>query len=280
MDVAPEHLVLGRLVTVWATHIGNWAVSSQGGISYVTMSTTIHPGNTSKQFVQFHAEDDQSETRMLHRTPLEYPLKDGRFALPGLVTLREFLSYPEAEVGGMRILVVVRSISAKKSIFVPRRSMEVGMVQVGIFDDTTSSVLKLWEDSINSSKPWRPNQTLLLITNPKSCRVQSGRGHAIEVGIGYSSLVDVDPIFPDAYWLREWTANRTRRDTVCIEFPRGVWDIETAANGPARTLFTISEVDGFARVSNGEFTGKLNLVILGLGLLENRRKGTLCCAEW
>ena len=73
--------------------------------------------------------------------------------------------------------------------------------------------------------------------------------------------VDVDPYMTDAFWLRRYAGNLTKREHVNPPFPEGgkfpidkgwemelllteaVFDVETALNSEIRLLFTLAEVD-------------------------------------
>lgn len=75
--------------------------------------------------------------------------------------------------------------------------------------------------------------------------------------------------------------NRVKKECICIPFPKDVWDAEVAVHGPIRPLFTLAEVDEFARADPAmDFTGKLCLTVLGLDLLGLYRRKMLCCIEW
>ncbi|TDZ27302.1 hypothetical protein C8035_v010550 [Colletotrichum spinosum] len=139
--------------------------------------------------------------------------------------------------------------------------------------------MTLWEDKISSAQLWRPNETILLVTNPKLVAHSNKlRPMPPRIGLDYSSLVDVDPEFSDATWLRDWVANRVKQEAVYIPFPEGIWDAKEAVNGPVRALFTLAEVDEFARSDPPtDFTGKLSLIILGMDLLNLYREKKICC---
>jgi len=187
------------------------------------------------------------------------------------MSLKAYLNSGHEDVPGAKILVCVSSVG-------PRKIVKSGnaMAEVRVFDETESNcVLKVWEDKVPSAKGWIPNQTILLITNPR-CRLPDKKNATSELSIGITSMIEVDPICSDATWLRNMASNRTKR-SVCVPFPDGLWDVETAINGDQRIIFTLADVDDFARDDdNSLFTGKLNLVIMSVHIAENWRRGMMC----
>lgn len=177
-----------------------------------------------------------------------------------------------------KILVCVRSVGPRRTIQAKKREGTFDMVEVGVFDDTAVSVLKVWEDKVASAKTWIPNQTVLLISKP----TYKEYGKISEIGIRHNSMVDVDPKFPDADWLRKRAKTLMKKECISIPFPSDTWDIGLAIHGPGRTLFTIAEIEDQVRhpEPKSDFTGKLSVIVLELKLLEQWRKNAICCTEW
>ncbi|KAK0719704.1 hypothetical protein B0H67DRAFT_643026 [Lasiosphaeris hirsuta] len=200
------------------------------------------------------------------------------------MSLRAYMNSGHEGVPDVKILVCVSSIGARKTVksrpkSVKEQSTDLSLIEVDVFDETANCALKLWEDKVSSARTWIPNRTVLLISNPYY-RQPDKRGTSSGLGIGITSMVDVDPDFPDAHWLRREAVNRTKKESVYIPFPDGLWDAEIAIHGPDRTLFTLADVDDFARDDPAHiFTGKLNLIILGVRIIENWRRNMLCCFE-
>ena len=257
----------------------------QGSIPYVSMCTVIHPGAEPKEYAQFHDESVDSATTGLHRIPLEYDAENLDEHLPGLMNIASFLAAEDGSVGGRRLLACVGGIGPTQRFRPANRDVDVEFVDIDLHDETGSCVLRLWEDKINSTKHagfhWKPNETILLITNPTRFEKKVGKQRTVYSGIGNSTLVEINPVFSDADWLRRWVSSGVKRERVGIPVPVGIWDLKSVVGGPARTLFTIAEVDEFTRLDATEiFTGKLNLVVLGVNLLETRRRSLMCCGEW
>ncbi|KAI1806829.1 hypothetical protein F4811DRAFT_104753 [Daldinia bambusicola] len=268
-------LLFGQRVTVWATFIANTTQGSSGSIPFCASSTKIYPGRNIATHIAFHKDSLNSDGHRILRCPLDCNLSDYTY-LPSLVALKAYLStgYDMAEG---KILVCVRSVGPRRTIHSKKRQCDFDMVDVTIFDDTATCVLKLWQDKVHSAKTWTPNQTILLISKP-TCRdgePQSG------LGIGYTSIVEVDPEFPDADWLRNKVKSMKIRQSVHVPFPNDIWDIDLAIHGPNRTLFTIADIEDQVRnpESESDFTGKLNVIIVEMGLMEQWRKRTFCCFE-
>jgi hypothetical protein len=170
------------------------------------------------------------------RAPLEYHRGQ---PLPGLMALDSYTSSGHDGVVGAKILVCVKSIGARKKI-TTKSGAERELAEVLLFDHTGEVRWTLWSELIESSKAWQPGKTILLFSNP-GYRVQySGKG---SVAVQQSTMIDVDPDFPDADWLRKYAEGLTKRESLCLEFPEGVWDVDAAEYGVYRTLYSLAEVD-------------------------------------
>ncbi|XDG04115.1 hypothetical protein ABKA04_003730 [Annulohypoxylon sp. FPYF3050] len=268
-------LLLGQRVSIWATYIADSTGASSGNIPFCFSTTTLYPGRNGATHIIVHNDDPGSEGYRIMRCPLECNLKEYEY-LPALMTLKSFLS-TGYDLGEGKILVCVRSVGPRRTVQSKKTQRTHDMVEVGVFDDTATCVLKLWGGKIPSAKTWIPNQTILLISKP----TYKDTGTSPELGIGFSSMVDVNPEFPDVDWLRNKVNSMTKKQSIFIPFPSDTWDIERAINGPDRTLFTIADVE--ERVRHPEvivdFTGKLNVIILEMKMMEHWRKNTLCYLE-
>lgn len=155
------------------------------------------------------------------------------------MTLKAFM-IGGSEVSETRILVCVKSIGAKKSFTSKTNGAKWELVEVVVFDDTAEIPFKLWKDFIPTAKEWKPSETILLIANPGFKVEQWGKS---SLGMTHATMVDIDPIFRDADWLRKHVTTLKKKENVKQEFPDNVWDIDTATNGLIRILFTIADVD-------------------------------------
>jgi len=142
-----------------------------------------------------------------------------------------------------KILVCVKSIGAKKRIS-KKTGGESDLVEVNLFDNTGDIRWTLWGETIESAKSWQPGKTILLISNPGyRGGTYSGKG---SIGLQHGTMVDVDPDFPDAEWLRKFALRLTKKESLCVEFPEDVFDenvIEGAEHGIYRILFRLAEID-------------------------------------
>jgi hypothetical protein len=130
-----------------------------------------------------------------------------------------------------------------------------------------------------------PNHTVLLISQPW-CRINErtnnqAESHA-EIGIGYSSIVNVDPDFPETAWLRTKIQDMAKKESVIVPFPTDTWDIQLAIHGPGRTLYTLAEVEDQVRndCPASNFTGKLSVVVFEMNLMDHWRKNTTFGIDW
>ncbi len=271
--------LLGQRITVWATAISAGNQAEIGHIPFCSIATTIYLGRNGATHIEFHVDEAGSaEDNSLH-CPLELNCKR-QDHLPGLMTLKSFLS-GGYELGTGKILVCVRSVGPRRSVASKKREASLSLIEVGIYDDTAHCVLKLWQEKIPSAKSWVPNQTVLLVSQP-SCSLNDGANRHAEIGIGYSSMVDINPDYPEARWLRKKIQEMAKRESVIIPYPGDNWDLQLAIHGPNRTLYTLAELEDQVRnqdpVTN--FTGKLSVLVLEMNLMDHWRKATTYCTEW
>lgn len=83
-----------------------------------------------------------------------------------------------------------------------------------------------------------------------------------KVGITRSTMIDVDPDFADAEWLRKYAAGLTKKESLCLEFPTDVWDLESVKNSPVRILFRLKDVDEWYVMDWGLFLRKFYKIVL------------------
>lgn len=241
----------------------------------------------------------------MFKTPLGY--REG-IPLSGLMTLQNFID-GGCDVTDAKILVVVKSIGAKKKgqafhdnnqddrtdhMTVTRKDESVTEnVNLEVQDDTAHATLGLWGTLASSpfrggattrlTKPdtsiarqsWTPGETVLLLANP-GCKP----GRSMYLRFTSSTTVDVDPAIPDADWLRRWSLRQKSREAINLPFPKDVFDENLVTNGRMRCLFTIAELDEFARCSpHDTFQGFLSLVIVETKLLDLWRRRMLLSGE-
>ncbi|TGJ79602.1 hypothetical protein E0Z10_g9171 [Xylaria hypoxylon] len=270
--------LLGQRVTFWATAISAGNQAEIGHIPFCSVATTIYPGRNGATHIQFHADEADSEDDRSIRCPLELSISQNNHIL-GLMTLKSFLA-GGYDVGAGKILVCVRSVGPRRCITSKKKETILDLVEVGIYDDTAHCVLKLWQDKIPSAKSWIPNHTVLLISQPW-CSLNDRTNRPIEVGIGYSSMVEIDPDYLEATWLRNKIQDMAKKESVIIPFPADSWDLQIAMHGSNRTLYTLVELEDQVRNQDParNFTGKLSVVVLEINLMEHWRKASTFCAE-
>ncbi|KAI1495171.1 hypothetical protein F5X96DRAFT_613698 [Biscogniauxia mediterranea] len=281
-SISASQLVLGRRINIWVTYIAQ----KQNGIEPIPFcfsATTIHPGINKAHYIVFHVDQIGSDNDRSLRHPIEIDISQHN-CLPDLMTLKAFIS-SGYDLGEGRILVCVRSIGPRRTVHSKKQQEPLNLVEVGIFDDTANCMLKLWGDKVASARTWVPNKTILLILKP-TCRIPERSnvhqaGVYPELGIGYNSIVDVDPDFAEADWLRKKVQDMSKKDSVHIPFPPNTWDVVRAMKGPDRILFTIAEVEDQVLHSEtkSDFTGKVNVIILEMNLMDYWRRGKMCCTD-
>lgn len=93
---------------------------------------------------------------------------------------------------------------------------------------------------IASAKEWVVSSTVLLITAPG---VRQGGGKRAGLVVAGNTMVDVDPEFEDASWLRGYARRELQRESVGAVVPEGIWDVEAACGGVKRLLFSLADAD-------------------------------------
>ncbi len=173
----------------------------------------------------------------------------------------------------------------------------VDNMNLQVHDDTAEATLGLWgtsaftpfggpgrseEDAVetqssHSKQPWKPGETVLLLQAP-GWKI----GRTTYLSLTSASLVDVNPRIPDTDWLRKFSLRQKSRDATNPPFPENTFDFEMTRNGPIRCLYTIAELDEFARAAPAEtFQGYLNVLLMEIKLFEFWRRTMLlsgdCC---
>lgn len=266
----PYKLHLGLLITVWTAFIS--AQSSQNEnqfVSSIPLRTSIFPGRDPSVHIILHSTVDSGR----FRTPLAY--RPWTKTLPGLVTLQSWLNGAH-EVADVKVLVCVKSMGPKKSI-TSKTGKSLELREVKVHDDTGETALKLWNENTASIEHWVAGKTILLISEP-GYRFSWGKAY---ITIEQKTVVDVEPEFTDAGWIRRWAAQLNKRDSLKQEVEEGLFDLKAFEEGADRPLFTIGEVDKWARkYPQREFMGCLSLVLLEMELSLWKRRNMLMCSEW
>jgi len=158
--------------------------------------------------------------------------------LQGLITLKNYLAGGH-EIVDVKILVCIKSIGAKRTI-ANKQGGASELQEVAIFDETAETVLTLWNEQLSSPKLWKPSETILLISSP---------GHKVSawgktsLGLTWQTIVEIEPEFTDAEWLKKFSQSLIRKESACQMFPEDVWDLREALRGTETALLTIREFD-------------------------------------
>ncbi|KAK0728490.1 hypothetical protein B0T26DRAFT_638760, partial [Lasiosphaeria miniovina] len=277
---------LGSLVTVWTGFVAESSNALPLRAPFGAMMIPVHLSPASQSCIHFHREEPGSDESWLCRLPLDYDSARGSLEsspMSAFMNLRAYLNCSHDSAPSPRVVVCVSSVGPCKTVWSVKAQRNLKMVELHVVDETDSCVLRLWEDKVLSARAWYPDDTILLISNSLFC-LKGKKNDIPELGIGSTSMIEVDPVFPDADWLRRMAANRTRKESVYIPFPSDIWGADKGIGGlesDSGTLFTLADVDVWARdETNPIFTGKLNMVILGVRITEIAGRGMLCCFEW
>jgi len=263
-------------VTVWASFVGQYNTTSPERVPRVSAMITIHPAQGSSSCIKFHRELSGSNEMTLCRFPLDYNLPCPSSQVHGLMGLEAYLKSGFEGVADPKLLLCVSSIGPRKTF----KSKPIQMIEVVVFDETKSCVLRLWQDKVASARMWVASETVLLITNP-GFRPAKGKNSNPELRVDITSMVDVNPELPEAEWLRRLAAARTKQGRACIPFPEKLWEAGVTANCSDHVVFTLAEIDERARADSGaHFCGMVALLVAGVNIAENYRTVKLCCSDW
>ncbi|SMQ45768.1 unnamed protein product [Zymoseptoria tritici ST99CH_3D7] len=273
---------LGSLVSIWTNHVSN---GENGNLASMTapLFSSLFPERDRNCHFMIHENSDDGR----YRTPLGY--RQG-VPLNGLMTLQNFID-GGYDVADAKILVVVKSIGARKKITRKDESTTDNM-NLQVHDDTAEATLGLWGtssltthgnqskstdvvDPTMSTQKWRAGETVLLIQSPGW-----KFGRSTYLSFTSSTIVDVDPYIPDADWLRRWSIRQKVREAINPPFPENVFEPEIVKTGPIRCLFSIADLDEFARCAPGEiFQGYMSVLIMEMKLLECWKRNMLLSGE-
>ncbi|KAL9129416.1 MAG: hypothetical protein Q9217_002121 [Psora testacea] len=260
------HLRLGLLVSIWTPHVSS-AESGTLNLQQNPLITSVFPERDSSCYFLVHESGDEGR---LCKTPLGR--KEGN-QLAGLLTLRAFVE-GGYDVSKAKLLVCVKSIGGRKS-FSTKKGNRAEKVEIRVFDDTAESMLTLWGCICSSAAAWEPSHTVLLISYPE---FKVDRRPTILMKNG--TYIEVDPLVTDACWLRAYAQRLTKREHVNQPFPENLFDIEAAASSEVRVLYTLADIDEFARAAPAEqYIGYLSLTIVELNLFSLYQKNMMLCEE-
>ncbi|KAI9643763.1 hypothetical protein NHQ30_007112 [Ciborinia camelliae] len=266
-------LKLGQLLSIWTAFISDTSKASGASTAGILVCANLFPGRNTSDHVMIHTHSGASD---ICRIPLGYIKGE---PLSGLMTLEAYLNGGYDGVIGVKLLICVKSIGARKKI-VKKDGAESDLIEVLLFDHTGEVKMKYWNDLIDSVKEWQPGKTIFLLSNPVHKLDYGGKG---VLEWGRNTMLDVEPEFADAHWLRRWAGSLMRKESVAIPFPHEIWgeeEVEGAIYGPRTALFGLRDVDEWVRDEPREsFTGWISVVILEMALVKNWRRNMLMCTE-
>ncbi|KAK3715967.1 hypothetical protein LTR37_006697 [Vermiconidia calcicola] len=280
------NLRLGSLVSIWTNHISNGENGTLSSSS-APLFASLFPERDRSCHLMIH---ENSDNGIVCRSPLGY--REGR-PLSGVMTLQNFIDGGYDVLDG-KVLLVVKSMGAKKKGTRKDNSV-VENINLQVHDDTAEATLGLWgtsalsplgtvsdadlngmnAEAVVAKQPWKAGETVLLLQAP-GWKI----GRSTYLSLTTSSIVDVDPTISDAEWLRKWSQRQKCREAINPPFPEATFDLHAVRSGPVRCLFTIAELDEFARAAPGEtFKGYLSLMVMEVKLLDCWKRHMLFSSE-
>ncbi|EHL00322.1 hypothetical protein M7I_3819 [Glarea lozoyensis 74030] len=241
----PYTLTLGLLLTIWTSFISEPSKNPTHNTPGVSLYANIFPGRVTSDHILIHTSESSPS---ICRAPLNYVKSQ---SLTGLMTLASYLAGGHDGVSGVKILVCVKSIGAEKKL-ARKQGGENILRDITLFDHTAEIRLTIWNELLPSIKSWKPNHTILLLSNPGFRVTPAGKG---SLGLTKATMVEIDPEFADAGWLRDYAGRVRQKESLCLGFPEGVWDVEAAEGGVNRMFFTVGELDVWYLLSYVLFSG-------------------------
>lgn len=156
-----------------------------------------------------------------------------------------------------------------------RNSTTSELITVGIFDNTADAQITLYAPLCDSAAAFHPSQTILLISNP-GWRIEK----TAKLSLNGNSRIDIDPDLSDAHRLRALARRLTKKEHVNPPFPNV--DVSDYATAPVRALFTLADIDEFARSNPREqLTCYISVIITELNIVTPFKRNMLmsneCC---
>jgi hypothetical protein len=149
------------------------------------------------------------------------------------------------------------------------------LISLGIFDDTADASLTLYSSLCDSAAFLTPSNTILLISSP-GWRIEK----TAKLSLNENSRLDIDPDIADARHLRALAQRLTKREHVNPPFPVSDDEVEEFASARVRALYTLADVDEFARSNPRErIVGYLSVVVTGLNIVTPCKRNMLMCNE-
>ncbi|KAF2209754.1 hypothetical protein CERZMDRAFT_46572 [Cercospora zeae-maydis SCOH1-5] len=260
---------LGSLVSVWVNHISN-GENAMLSSSTAPLFTSIFPGRDRNCHIMLHENSDDGK---MYRTPLEYK---ENVSINGLMTLENFTK-GGYDVVDAKLLVVVKSIGAKRKV-TRRDSSVTENINVQVHDDTGEATLGLWGTTASSPLASQPGETVLLLQAP-GWKI----GRNTYLSLTSATIIDVDPAIPDTAWLRKWSLRLRTREAINPPFPQDIFSADDIRGSSLRCLYTIADLDEFARCSHPIettiFQGYLSVLITEFKLIDYWKRQMLLSGE-
>ncbi|EFR01943.1 hypothetical protein MGYG_04944 [Nannizzia gypsea CBS 118893] len=259
-------LRLGKLVSIWATHISPFKPQLKGPGKVDSTSTPSKPltppSTPPKDFplslmTSIFPEKDQGCGIKIHER--------GDIGIIGRIPMGYKYPFPVDS-----LVDAPKKHSMGKSTKVLVYVYAIGPVRERLTDGHSRASLGLYGEAIKSSMKWIPNSTVLMISNA-SWKPGS------RLYLTSFTLVDVDPESIEADELKRLAARRAGQ--VNPPFPTDLFDVEEFESSIQKIKFTFADVDEFANSTRSEFMGYASVVLLDINLAALYKQNSLFCAE-
>ncbi|KAM5506899.1 hypothetical protein McanMca71_001804 [Microsporum canis] len=269
-------LHLGKLVSIWTTHISPFKQQPKNPGKADTASTptsppiqlkdcplklmtSIFPERDNGCGIKIH---ERGDIGIIGRIPLGYKFP---FALDSLVDA------PEKHAVGKptKVLVYVYAIGPVRESTNSNKQI-VPTIDIGVTDGHSKACVGLYGEAMRSAMKWIPNSTVLLISN--ASWKPGSRLYMTSL-----TFIEVDPDIIEAEELKK-LATRTAVH-VNPPFPTDLFDVEEFESSIQKIKFTLADVDELASSTRTDFMGYASVVLLDINLAALYKQNCLFCAE-
>ncbi|EZF35287.1 hypothetical protein H101_01167, partial [Trichophyton interdigitale H6] len=271
-------LRLGKLVSIWVTHISPFKPQVKGHVKAdSSLSKPVTPPSTPPEnfplslMASIFPEKDQGCGIKIHnrgdigiigRIPMGY-----RYPLQ----VDSLVDAPKKHSMGKptKVLVYVYAVGPVRET-TNSNNQTVPTVDVGVTDGHSRASLGLYGEAMKSGMKWIPNSTVLLISNA-SWKPGS------RLYLTSFTLIDVDPESVEAEELKRLAARRAEQ--VNPPFPTDLFDVDEFESSVQKIKFTFADIEEFANSTRSEFMGYISVVLLDINLAALYKQNCLFCAE-
>jgi hypothetical protein len=153
------------------------------------------------------------------------------------------------------------------------------LITAVVLDDSHEGYLTLYGSVSASASLWKPYETVLLIADP-GWRIDK----SAKLSLNANTQIFIDPSIAEARYLRALAQRLIKKEHVNPPFPCEDFSAAEAERSKIKVLYTLSEIDEFARINPKEkAVGYISVIITELHIVTNYKREMLmsneCCGK-